>query len=423
MSAKHVQIHGDYDARFEPVVTELRKQVAHYGGGGAASVYLEGKCVVDVWAGQARHDGSEWERDTMSITFSGTKGVAATAIHILASEGLLDYDAPVARYWPEFAKNGKETITVRQILSHQAGLHKVVPLVDQLTDILDWDLIVSRLADTEPDFHPGTANGYHAVTFGWLVGELVQRVSGMSFPEFVEKRIVRPLGLDGLYIGGADAQMDRLTDLVGLPALRRHGAAPLPSGYTAPSWMPRGPLRSLLRRGLTPSHLTELFTHPEFWRACLPAMNGVCTARSLGKMYAALSLGGEIDGTRLVREEIVKQSSVVQMKRPDRVVLYPLHWRLGYHRADALLMDVPAAFGHFGLGGAGGWANPELGLSAALSHNGFPFSPTGQTRTVKITAAVYESLGLYRGVFHTLRHGPIIELLPPRLVPQVQRAA
>jgi CubicO group peptidase (beta-lactamase class C family) len=111
------------------------------------------------------------------------------------------------------------------------------------------------------------------------------------------------------------------------------------------------------------------------------------------------------------------------MKRPDRVVLYPLHWRLGYHRADALLMDVPAAFGHFGLGGAGGWANPELGLSAALSHNGFPFSPTGQTRTVKITAAVYESLGLYRGVFHTLRHGPIIELLPPRLVPQVQRAA
>jgi len=150
----------------------------------------------------------------------------------------------------------------------------------------------------------------------------------MSFPEFVERRIVRPLGLDGLYIGGADAQMDRLTDLVGLPALRRHGAAPLPSGYTVPSWIPRGPLRSLLRRGLTPSHVTELFTHPDFWRACLPAMNGVCTARSLAKMYAALSLGGEIDGTRLVREEIVKQSSVVQMKRPDRVVLYPLHWAL-----------------------------------------------------------------------------------------------
>ena len=102
------------------------------------------------------------------------------------------------------------------------------------------------------------------------------------------------------------------------------------------------------------------------------------------------------------------------MKRPDRVVLYPLHWRLGYHRADALLMDVPSAFGHFGMGGAGGWANPELELSAALTHNGFPLSPTGQLRSVILTAAVYESLGLYRGVRHTLRHGPVIELLPAR---------
>jgi CubicO group peptidase (beta-lactamase class C family) len=411
---KDIQIHGEYDPRFERVANVLRRQVGHYGGGGAAAVYLDGKCVVDIWAGQARHDGTRWERDTMSICFSGTKGVAATAIHILASDGLIDYDAPVARYWPEFARNGKEAITVRQLLSHQAGLHKVVPLVDQLTDILDWDLIVGRLAETEPDFHPGTANGYHAVTFGWLVGELVHRVSGMTFSEFVQKRIVEPLALDGLYIGEADGQLDRLADLVGLPALRRNGADPLQGRYRAPAWMLPGPLRSLVRRGLTPAKLTELFIHPLFWKACLPSLNGVCTARSLAKMYAALSLGGELDGTRLVREDIVQQSAKVQMKRPDRVVLYPLHWRLGYHRADALLMDVPNAFGHFGMGGAGGWANPELKLSAALTHNGFPLSLPGQLRTVMITAAVYESLGLYRGIRHTLRHGPVIELLPAR---------
>lgn len=411
---KDIQIHGDYDPRFEPVANVLRKQVAHYGGGGAASVYLKGKCVVDIWAGQARHDGSPWERDTMSICYSGTKGVAATAVHILASEGLLEYDAPVARYWPEFGCNGKENITVRHVLSHQAGLHKVVALVDQLTDILDWDLIVDRLAETEPDFHPGTANAYHAITFGWLVGELVHRVSGMPFPEFVQKRIVEPLALDGLYIGEADGQMDRLSDVVGLPPLRRHGAGPLPTEYRAPSWMPPGPLRSLLRRGLTPRNMKELFTHPSFWKACLPAMNGVCTARSLAKMYSALSLGGELDGVRLVRKDIVEKSAEVQSKRADRVVIYPLHWRLGYHRADALLMDVPRAFGHFGLGGAGGWANPELGLSAALTHNGFPLSVRGQVRTATMTAAVYESLGLYRGVCHTLRHGPVIELLPAR---------
>ncbi len=409
-----VEIQGEYEPRFEPVANVLRKQVAQFGGGGAASVFLDGKCVVDIWAGQARHDGTPWQRDTMSICFSGTKGVAATAVHILASEGAIDYDAPVARYWPEFASNGKENITVRQVLAHQAGLLKTVPLVDRLTDILDWDLICHRLARAKPDFHPGTANGYHAMTFGWLVGELVHRVSGMSFSDFVQERIVAPLGLDGLCIGDADAQMERLADLVGLPALRRYGAAPLTQSYGAPAWMPRGPIRSLIRRGLTPSKTTELFTHPAFWKACLPAMNGVCTARSLAKMYSMLSLGGELDGLRLVDREIVERASQVQMKRPDRVVLYPLHWRLGYHRADALLMDVPRAFGHFGMGGAGGWANPEIRLAAAHVHNGFPLSLSGQLRTVNITAAIYESLGLYHGVLHTLRHGPVIELLPAR---------
>jgi CubicO group peptidase (beta-lactamase class C family) len=409
-----VIIHGDYEPRFEPVADVLRKQVVSYGGGGAATVYLDGKCVVDIWAGAARKGGTPWERDTMSICFSGTKGVAATAVHMLASEGLLDYDAPVARYWPEFGCNGKESITVRQMLAHQAGLHKTVPLVDQLTDILDWDLIVGRLAETEPDFHPGTANGYHAVTFGWLVGELVHRVSGMSFTDFVEQRITKPLELDGLRVGDADQEMDRLADLVGLPPLRRHDAAPLPESYSAPRWLPRGPIRSLVRRGLTLADMKELFTHPAFWKACLPAMNGVCTSRSLAKMYAALSLGGELDGVRLLDQETIRQASEVQMKRPDRVVLYPLHWRLGYHRADAMLMDVPSAFGHFGMGGAGGWANPELKLAAAHVHNGFPLSPTGQMRTVMITAAVYESLGLYQGIRHTLRHGPLLELLPAR---------
>ncbi len=414
MHSNDIHIHGEYDARFQPVVDVLRKQVAHYGGGAAASVFLEGECVVDVWAGQARNDGMPWERDTMSLCFSTSKGVAATAIHMLATEGLLDYDAPVAEYWPEFGQRGKEVITVRQVLAHQAGLHKTTPLVDDLTDILDWDKIVSRLELTEPDFHPGTANGYHAMTFGWLVGELVRRVSGTRFSNFVRTRIAEPLELDGMYIGDADGELDRIADLVGLPALRRHGAEPLPERYSAPSWLPRGPLRFLLDRGLTPKKTTELVTHPSFWKACIPAMNGVFTARSLAKMYSALSLGGELDGIRLVSPDIVEKAAQVQMKRPDKVVLYPLHWRLGYHRADALLMDVPRAFGHYGTGGSGAWANPDLGLSAALVHNGFPLSLTGQARTAFMTPAVYQSLGLYHGIADTIRRGPIIELLPAR---------
>lgn len=432
--SKEIELHGEYDSRFEPVADALRKQILRYGGGGAASVFLEGECVVDVWGGQARHDGTPWERDTMALCFSTSKGVAATAIHILATDGLLDYDAPVARYWPEFGQKGKGSITVRQVLAHQAGLHKTAPLIDDLTDILDWDKIVSRLELTEPDFHPGTANGYHAITFGWLVGEIVHRLAGVSFPDFVQDRIVTPLGLDGMHIGNADAELDRIADFVGIPALRRHGAAPLPEEYRSPAWLPNGPIRSFVDRGLTPKNMTQLVTHPEFWKACIPSMNGVFTARSLAKMYSALSLGGALDGTRLVSEDIVEKAAQVQMKRRDKVVFYPLHWRLGYHRADALLMDVPRAFGHYGTGGAGGWANPDLALSGALVHNGFPLSLSGQARTAFWTPSVYQSLGLYKGILHTLRHGPIIELLPrpsirkrkPSLAtsaPSVRRAA
>ena len=184
--------------------------------------------------------------------------------------------------------------------------------------------------------------------------------------------------------------------------------------YRVPFWVRSGQMRDLCSRGLTPKNAKALFSHPAFWKACLPAMNGVATARSLAKMYAALSMGGELDGVRLVSEENVRKSSEVQTKRADKVTIYPLHWKLGYHRSDAFLMDVPEAFGHFGLGGAGGWANPELKLSFGLVNSGFPMSIPAQTHTVMMTAAVYESLGIYKGVCHTLRHGPIVDLVPKR---------
>ena len=409
-----LEIHGTYEPRFEPVAKLMRKQIKHYGGGAAAAVFLEGKPVVDIWAGPARKDGTAWQQDTMSICYSGTKGITSTAIHMLATDGLIDYEAPVAEYWPEFGCNGKERITVRQLLSHQAGLHKVAHLIDGLTDILDWDLIVSRLAKTEPDFEPGTANAYQAMTFGWLVGELIRRVSGLTVPEFIEQRIAGPLKLDGLYIGNAHTQMHRLPDCVGLPELQRSDAKPLTLDNRVPLWVRPAQVRDLWRRGMSPRNAKQLFSHPSFWKASIPAMNGVATARSLAKMYAALSLGGEIDGVRLVSEQIVRESAEVQTKRADKVIFYPLHWKLGYHRTDAFLMDVPEAFGHFGLGGAGGWANPELKLSLAFLHSGFPFSIIGQTRTVMMTAAVYESLGIYKGICHTLRHGPVVDLVPKR---------
>ncbi len=412
--SRSIEVHGTYEPRFEPVASLLRKQIESYGGGASAAVFLEGRPVVDIWGGVARRSGRPWSKDTMSICYSGTKGITSTAIHMLATDGLIDYDAPVADYWPEFGCNGKEAITVRQVLSHQAGLHRLVHLVDGLTDILDWDLIVSRLAKTAPDFRPGTANAYQAMTFGWLVGELIRRVSGLDVQELVQQRIVSPLKLDGMFLGGADAELDRIPDFVGLPPLQREHAKPLSTDYRVPFWVWPAQARDLWRRGLAPRYAKELFTHPRFWKACIPAMNGVATARSLAKMYAMLSLGGELGGVRLVSEDVVRRASEVQTKRADRVVLYPLHWKLGYHRADAFVMDVPEAFGHFGLGGAGGWANPELGLAFAFVHSGSPITILGQIRTVLMTAAVYESLGLYRGVCDTIRRGRAVDLLPRR---------
>jgi CubicO group peptidase (beta-lactamase class C family) len=412
--SKSVEIRGNYEAQFEPVVELFKSQIRSFGGGAAVCVYLDGTPVVDVWGGRALADGTPWQRETMSICYSGTKGVTSTALHMLATEGRIDYDAPVADYWPEFGCNGKERITVRQVLSHQAGLHRLRPLVDRITDILDWDLVVSRLEQTEPDFDPGTANAYQAVTFGWLVGELVRRVSGLSVPEFVRRRLVEPMNLDGLFIGEADVEMDRLPDFVGLPPLQRNDPRQLTMDYRVPFWVRTRAMRDLWERGLTPKNAKQLYTHPSFWKACLPAMNGVATARSLARMYAALAMGGELEGTRLVSQEVIERASEVQTRRADKVVFYPLHWKLGYHRTDALLMDVPEAFGHFGLGGAGGWANPSLRLSFGFLHNGFPLTVRGQIRNVTMTAAVYESLGIYKGLCHTLVRGPMVDLIPRR---------
>jgi len=410
--ADEIEIRGSYEPRFEPVAKLMRKQLRRYGGGAAAAVFLRGEPVVDIWAGSARRDGTPWQSNTMSICYSGTKGITATAIHMLATEGLIDYEAPVADYWPAFGCNGKELITVRQLLSHQAGLHKLVHLVERITDILDWDLIVPRLERTEPDFQPGTANAYQAVTFGWLVGELIRRVSGLTVPEFIERRLVEPLGLDGLFIGGAGTEMHRLPDFEGLPPLQRDDPGPLSMDYRVPFWIRTPRLRDLWRRGLTPQNAKRLFSHPAFWDACLPAMNGVATARSLAKVYAALSMGGTIDGVRIASDEVIRKASEVQTRRADKVAIYPLHWKLGYHRSDAFILDVPEAFGHFGLGGAGGWANPEQELAFGFVHSGFPLTIVGQTRTVMMTAAVYESLGIYKGLCHTLRHGPLVDLVP-----------
>ncbi len=385
-----VEIYGEFDPAFTPLRDKLAKQIKFFGGGAAASVYLHGEKVVDIWGGRARNDGAHWEKNTRSLVWSTTKGVPATCVHMLVSEGLIDFEEPVASYWPEFAQNGKEKITVRQLLSHQAGLYQVRGLIERPSDILHWDSMVSALEKSKALHEPGEANGYHAFNIGWLLGALIEKVSGMPFKEFLKTRLQEPLGLNGLVIGAEDHELANIADVKGMPS--HFSKSRIKGRYSVPSYVPPGPLRRMVSRGITPKRMWSYLGDPEFYKASIPAINGTFDARSLAKMYSMIANRGEFDGKRYIDETVIEQIARVQTKRMDKVTVYPLHWRLGYHRADAITEKHPEAFGHFGFGGAGGWANPEQGLSFGLVHNGNPMTVLGQTRCVAITGSVYDGL-------------------------------
>ena len=180
------QVTGRYDDEFREVANVFRKQIARTDGGASVAVYHRGRLVVDLWGGVRSRNGDPWTRDTLAMCFSTTKGVTATCAHVLADRGELEYDERVATYWPEFAQNGKAAITVRQVLSHSAGLHRFGTIVDHASRILDWEYMTDALARAKPAYEPGTKAGYQAVTFGWLVGELVRRISGIPIDEFLQ---------------------------------------------------------------------------------------------------------------------------------------------------------------------------------------------------------------------------------------------
>ena len=200
---------------FADVARALRAQIPKKSLGGAAVCVLHrGEVVVDIWGGTRDLQGRPWEEDTVSFSFSTTKGVTSTLLHLQADRGRLDYEAPVAQYWPEFGQNGKERITVRQLMCHEAGLYRVSEMVDDASRFTDWKYMTEALAGAAPCHAPGTAHGYHALTYGWLVGELVQRVTGQSFRDALRTQIAEPLGLDGLFCGLPQDRLESRAELV-----------------------------------------------------------------------------------------------------------------------------------------------------------------------------------------------------------------
>ena len=392
-------LHGTTHPDFADVARTLRRILPKRGPGGAAAcVYHRGEKVVDIWGGTSDARGTPWREDTLSISFSTTKGVASTLLHLFADRGLVEYDAPVAEYWPEFGAAGKDAITVRQVLCHEAGLYAIGDMVQHGSEMLDWERVTSRIAAAEPRHAPGTAHGYHALTYGWLVGEIVRRVAdNKPFPELLESELARPLGLDGLFCGVPADQQHRCATLMArgldgpIEHRRRNTQRILERAERWRAWLSRLGLRydpsESIAALMAPGREDLDFNSEEFRSASIPAANGMFTARSLARLYACLAQGGELDGVRLWSYDTLRRVSERQNRGRDRVIPISMRWRLGYHRVFAVRARVPGGFGHFGFGGSGAWADPQRQLAVALTVNSGVGTPFGDTRIARIGGA------------------------------------
>ena len=371
-------ISGYVHPDFGGVTQALRRVATHkHGGGAAVAVFHQGVLMVDAWTGTRNASGAPWQSDTMAMSFSTTKGVIATTVHRLVDRGLIGYDEPVATYWPEFAAAGKERVTVRQLLNHSAGLHHLRGVISDAYEMLDWDLVCARLAAEAPRYAPGTRHGYHGITYGFLVGEVIERVTGMTVHEAVEAEIVKPLGLDGMSIGAPPDRRDRLADLI-----VRFGDAQRAERYAR-----RAAQYAWIRPAIDAFMVPEsdrLYASNAVLDSPIPALNGCFTARSLARMYAALAGGGVLDGERFLSVETLRRATEIQTTRRDTVVGFPMRWRLGYHLAATTRGIIPNGFGHFGFGGSGAWADPDNDLSVAFVCNRVAGTPFGDTRLLRI---------------------------------------
>ncbi|MEU7145961.1 serine hydrolase domain-containing protein [Nocardia sp. NPDC046473] len=331
-------------------------------GGGALAVYLNGAPVLDIWAGWADND-RRWHADTMALSYSTGKGVAATVVHRLAERGVLDYDAPVVTYWPEFAANGKADITVRDVLNHRAGLQRTRGLLDDPADLLDHDALAAAIAASAPDPMRLRASGYHGLTFGTIVAEIAQRATGRTFTELVRAELAEPLGDNDFYFGVPQHQRHRLAKLS-----PRLGVARVPFDRMIAPFASMKAVHSA--RSAVYDGWADMTLGDQPYDTMMPGWNGVFTARSLAKMYGAIANDGMIGRRRLLRPETTRLiAEMPPGSRFDYVLGAPPHFALGYHRGIVGTKLTQQALGHFGIGGSGGIAMPRLGLSVAFVTN------------------------------------------------------
>lgn len=391
------QIEGFCHSQFEPVLRafvenfEKREEL-----GACLSLTFNGETVLDLWGGFADGDRTRpWQEDALSIVFSATKGATALCAHRLVSMGLLDLDAPVSEYWPEFARAGKEQARVAMMLDHSVGVpvlrDKVKP-----DGFYDWEYMVKRLEAEDAFWAPGTRLGYHGATFGWLVGELVRRVSGKNLGAFFQDELARPLGLD-FWIGLPEVHEPRLVEII----------------QNRPNV--KGPLSLFLQTALNDQgSIPNLFAFNaggasakkrDYRAAEIGSAGGVTNARNLAGLYAPIANGGKLNGVQFFDEELIARMGRVSMaSHLDATLMIPSRFALGFQKSmdnrrvslvpgtDSLILS-DTAFGHAGMGGYLGFADPEVGLAFGYVMNRMGHGNLITDRGQALVDAVYACLG------------------------------
>ncbi len=388
MAAK-LTINGECDPRFARVREafvenfERRDEV-----GASASVVIDGRCVVDLWAGHADPARTRpWNRDTIVNVWSTTKGLCAMCAHRLADQGKLDLDAPVAKYWPEFAAGGKGSIPVTALLNHKAGLAAIkAPLKHD--DLFSWEKVTGELARQEPWWQPGTKQGYHAITFGWLVGEVVRRVSGKSLGTYFRDEIVQPLGAEA-YIGIGPEFDARVAEIIYAPE-------PKPGEPNLFAEMMKDPASvSAMALFNPPTMFAQATTNSRAWRGAeIPGANGHANARALARIYGALARGGEVDGVKLFGPREIERCYTEQAYGRDAVLPLKTRFGLGFMLSQPGAQMGPNAhtFGHPGAGGSLGFADPDAKVGFGYAMNQMSNEPLLDPRAGALIAAIYSSL-------------------------------
>ena len=389
--ATPVPVDGQCDPRFAAVRETFEKCVAKQEIGASIAFVLDGELVVDLWGGYTSKDQAEpWGPDTIANTYSTTKGMTALIAHRLVEQGKIDLDAPVAEYWPEFAKAGKQDVPVSWLLCHRAGLPAVRETLPGET-LYDWDAMCTALAMTEPWWTPGEKHGYHPVTYGFLVGEVIRRVSGKSVGTLFREDVAEPLGAD-YHIGLPASEHGRVSDMVGSLAPPKETRK---AGSDEPAVRLKGPMADFMRDMTDPTTMVgAAFNNPHIkagahntaaWRSAeIPAANGHGNARALARIYGALARGGETDGVRLLEPDSITRARTEQASGPDATLgSMPMRYGLGYMlRSDFMpLSPSENAFGHPGAGGSIGMADPDAKVGFGFVMNkmsqGLVGGPTG----------------------------------------------